>query len=111
MSYMSKTPKSDQLRQLREAKFERERAERYRSTNAIIVTPVQPPNDSGEMSLEPHFIGSAVVSEDGIHIFHVEDPKPLQAKRRGRPRKSDEGFDKPTYMRNYMRKRRAKNNG
>jgi hypothetical protein len=105
MSNMTKTPKSDQQRALREAKFERDQAHRRRVADTIIITPPQP--HSGEISLEPHFIGSAIFSEDGVHIFEIEDPKPLQMKRRGRPRQSEEGFDKSTYQRDYMRKRRA----
>jgi hypothetical protein len=102
---MAKTPKSDQQRALREAKFERDQAHRRRVADTIIITPPQP--RSGAISLEPHFIGSAIFSEDGVHIFEIEDPKPLQTKRRGRPRQSEKGFDKTSYQRELMRKRRA----
>src|SRR4030095_5136442 len=98
---MNKTPKSDQLRAMREA--------RHADTNrGLRVSPPAPRNPDDEA-------GDGVMLESIAHppgliddIADAIQSGKLSLKKRGRPRKTEDGFDKAAWQREYMRKKRAK---
>ncbi len=82
---MSKTPKSDQLRALREANYERAQQERSQPSKIV----------EGLRQAVEHAQGKRECKTTAIVVKH------------GRPRKTEAGFDKTAYQRDYMRKRRT----
>ena len=85
--------KVDQIRALREA--------RYKEQSAPVKQPKIPKVVIDEFERLP----SVTVGVPSTPEQQRENA--VKRVKRGRPRKTDEGFDRPAYMRDYMRKRRA----
>jgi hypothetical protein len=90
----SKTPKSDQIRAMREANYAEQQKAVRRCFKACVVLRIKKP-------MEP--APKAGVPSKAILQQLADDVKP----KRGRPRKTQEGFDKAEWQRDYMRKLRA----